>query len=357
MRISKSLVKTLIIGILSVSMVPSVIAGGTTNNTTEKRILTLERAISGGIDKEDKIAVFSKQITAYNEKLNVISNLSDTLYYNTKYTRDNVLQQKELLKDIVEYNVTILYNNIVMLQKQMELNEVSIKIGKKKLKQAEIKNKNGQLSELQLSQERANLEELQSKQKQNELTLADYKSQFINLTNINIDQYDELETNLTYEPIEYKGGVNGLITRNVDFYMKNAEDFLAYQKNNLLDIAQSKYGTGSGPSLDTYYGVEAEVAESEYTTQQKKKNMIEGLKGHAVELEKLQTSLAVDTTKLEHEKKNLNAIKIKYAKGYVSELEMENVEQNILSLELAVEQKIYSYNQQKMILEKPWVKY
>ena len=353
MKIKRNLIRLFTLGILSISITTSMFA---TSNEPEKKVLTLERAISGGMNKESKVAVFSKQITAYNEQLSGISNLADTLYYSTKYSRDSVVQQKELLKDVVAYNVTILFNNIVILQKQISLNEATLKVAQKELKQAELKYKNGLISQLELDQVKVKIEQLQAEQKKNELTLADYKSQFINLTNINIDNYDELEENATYIPIDYKGGISGLITKNVDYYMKNAEDFLAYQKDNVLELAQSKYGL-TGPSLEVVYSTEAEVEKNAYNIEQQKKAMTEGLKTCAADLEKLEESLKVDQANLENEKKNFEVLKVKYEKGLISEIEVERAEQNILGLELGVEQEIYACNQYKMIIEKPWVKY
>ena len=353
MVIKKVLVKVLMLGLVSTSIITSLIASDDSNN---KRILTLERAIEAGYNMEERTAVFSKQIQAYNEKLKYPDSLiSDIEYNTTRYSRDDILQQKKFLKDIVAYNVTVLYDAIIMLQKQIELDESNIKIIEKDLKQAEIKHKNGQLSQFELNQSRARLEEIQSKQRQNLLTLTDYKSQFLNLTNININNYDELEEDLSNKPLEYKNGINALITINVDNYMRNAEQLLNYKKNNILDIAQAT--TITGPSVSDLYSVEASVAESEYTLEQKKKNMIEGLRTCAVEMDNLQEQIVTQAVNIELEKDKLNILKIKYDKGYISELEISKAEQAIRELELARERNIYIYQQKKIVIEKPWVRY
>ena len=352
MSIRKSIIKLLKIGIMSILVISSTM---TSANDNEKKILTLEKAIEGGINMEDKGSVFSKQIVAYNEQLKMIQNISDVQYYSTKYSRDEAEQQKKLIKDVVEYNVTVLYDTIIMLQKQIHLDKINIDLKQKELKQVEIKSKNGQLSQIDLSLKKNELDKAKSQQIQDELTLENYKTQFLNLTNINIDNYDGLEENLKYEALEYTNGVGGLITKNVDYYMKNAENFLAYKKDNIIGLAQAQ--TITGPSLDVVYNIEAQVAESEYNIEQKKKSMIEGLRNCATELEKLQEKFKIESDSITSEKIKADAIRIKYEKGYISELEMKQVEQSILTLEMAYEQDIYTYKHQKMILEKPWVKY
>lgn len=349
----KNLIRAFTVAILGISMTTSIFAN---TNQPEKKILTLERAISGGKDRENQVAVFSKQITAYNEQLSLMDNIASTSYRTTQYSRDEVVKKKELLNDIIAYNVTVLFNTINMQQDQIAFNEVQIQVAEKELKQAEVKYNNGLVSKFDLDQVSFQLEQLEAEKKKNELTLEDYKGQFLNLTNINIDKYDELEENLTYTPIDYKGGVSGLITKNVDYYMKNSENFLAYQKDNILALAQSKYGP-TGVSLDVYYATEAEVTQNEYNIEQQKKKMTEGLKSCAASLEKLEESLRVDQINLENEKTKYEVLKVRYQRGLVSQIEVEKAEQNILRLELAIEQEIYSCNQYKMIIEKPWVQY
>lgn len=62
-------------------------------------------------------------------------------------------------------------------------------------------------------------------------------------------------------------------------------------------------------------------------------------------------------TEIENQKSNLAVSKIKYEQGYVSGLALQKAEQAVRQLELAYIQNVYTYQQQKMVLEKPWVKY
>ena len=99
------------------------------------------------------------------------------------------------------------------------------------------------------------------------------------------------------------------------------------------------------------------MAQSSYDTKEQRKRMIESLQSNVIELEKLEQAIATQKTEIENQKANLAVSKIKYEKGYVSQLDFQKSEQAVRQLELAYIQNIYSYQQQKMILEKPWVKY
>ena len=355
MGIKQLMLKSLTLIGTSLFMISTVVAQE--NSDLTKKILTLDYAISSAMDREEKVGVLDQQIDAYDEQIKVITDYASPLYYSTKYAQDSVIQQRKLLKDSVGYKVTLLYDGIIMLQKQIELNKVDIEIAEKEMKQVEIKNKNGQLSELSLAEAKANLEKKQAEQKQDLLSLEDYKNQFFNLTHIDIENYDTIEENLSYEPLDYPGGTDALIQWNVDYYLKNTEAYIAYQNDNIIDYTQYKYNVYTGIPENILKAAKAEVAQSSYDTQQQKKNMIESLQSCVAELEKLQQTIAMQQTEIENQKANLALSKIKYEHGYISQVEFQKSEQVLLQLELVHIQNIYTYQQQKMVLEKPWVKY
>lgn len=339
----------------STFMISSIVAQD--NSDLANKTLTLDYAISRAMDREGKVGVLDQQIEAYEEQMKVISDYASPLYYSTKYAQDNVIQQRKLLKDSVAYKVNVLYDSIIILQKQIELNKVEIEIAEKELKQVEIKNKNGQLSELSLAEAKADLEKKQVEQKQNLLSLEDYKNQFYNLTHIHIEDYDRIEENLSYEPLEYPGGTDALINSNVNYYLQNTEAYIDYQNSNIMDYTQYKYGIDTGIPVSMLKATKAELAQSSYDTQQQKKNMIESLQSSVIGLEKLQQTIAMQQAEIENQKANLALSKIRYEHGYISQIDFQKSEQALQQLELAYIQNIYTYQQQKMILEKPWVKY
>lgn len=333
----------------------------TTKTTTTKleqnngKILTLERAISGGINNDEKVAVLCKKITAYEDSLWASSGVLDSTYFSTKYSRDDAVQQKDFLRDTITYNVTVLYQQIVVLQKSMKMNEQQLKLLNKQLKQMELKKKLGQASKLELAEAQKKVDDLTAQQVQNETTLKDYKSQFLNLTNINIDNYDSLEEDLEYKVFEYEGGVDVLIQKNIDTYMENLEKLIDYQKNHVVSIAEGASPTA--PTISTVSSTEAQVAESAYNAQQKRDKLKESLKSCYADLVNLQKTMETQKENIEYEKTKLAATKVRYEKGYVSEMDMELAEFNIATLENAYEKNVYTYEQTVMILEKPWVKF
>lgn len=355
MGIKQVIKKCLAIGMVSMLLLNPILAHS--SNDGVSRVLTLDKVIESAMNREDKVAVLNKQINAYEEKLNMVSDISSMAYYTTKYSYDQALQEQETLRDTVAYKAMQLYESIALLQKQIEFSELDIEIAKKELLIAQIKNNNGQLSKLSLSQAKYNLDNEETKKNQNELLLADYKSQLLSLTNINLDDYDALEEDLSYDALGEEQNVNGIIMKSVDYYMKNTEAYVAYQQDHIVEALEYKYGTNIGITMDIWEANKADLAQSSYNTEKQREQMIESLKTTATELKKLEETIVLQETQFRNMQEQFKAVEINYSKGYVSELDKQKAEQGIQQLELARMQNLYTHAQLKMVLEKPWVRY
>ena len=355
MGIKQIIKKGLATGIVSMLMINPILAHS--SNDGASRVLTLDKAIECAMNREDKVSVLNKQINAYKEKLDRVSNISSMAYYTAKYSYDQALQEQETLKDTVAYKVMQLYQSIAMLQKQIESSELNIEIAKKELLVAQIKNNKGQLSQLDLLQAKYNVDNEEAKKRQNELMLADYKSQLLSLTNINVDDYDDLEEDLSYECLGEEQAINGIITKNVDYYMKNTEAYVAYQEDHVVEALEYKYGTNTGITMDIWESNKADLAQSSYNAEKQRNQMTESLKTGAMELKKLEETIALQEKQLRTMQEEFKTVEINYSRGYVSELDKQKAEQSIQQLELARIQNLYTHQQLKMVFEKPWVKY
>lgn len=348
----ESIKRYLVIGIIAILSINPIFANS--NGESIKSTLTLKEVIEKAISKEEQISVLNKQLSAYQEKLKSTWDLSNMTYYTVKYSYDQILLQQETLKDKVAYKVIGLYQTIILLQKQIQLNELDIEIAKKELQANQIKNDKGQVSDLILSQVKLRLENKIAEKNQNERTLSDDKSQFLNITGIQLDNYENLEEDFSYETLGEEQ--NSLIMKNVDYYMKNTEAYAAYQKEHMVEALEYKYGTGM-VTMEMWESNKADLAQNSYQVTQQRKQMIEALKTTSVELKKLEESIILQEKKISQMKDELKKVLIHYSTQYASELEKQKSEQGLKQLELAKMQNIYGYKQLKMVFEKPWIKY
>ena len=320
----------------------------------EGKTLTLEHAIASGIDNEGKFGVMSKKIDAYEAQLKSAGqSLESDAYHSANYQLNDARQQKEFIKDKVAYNVTKLYHSIVVKKDEIALAKSGIDLLEKQLKQAELKFEKGYISQLELTKVQKDLEDQVARLKNSETALEDLEKQFLNLTNINIKNYDSFEADTECKPLEYENGVNTLITLNVDKYMKYREEYVETQKGDAFELAVKASG-GVAPTATTYYTTKADLAEREYSTEKARKDLTEQLNSTYAALEQLQKSIDMQQASIDYNKKQLDTLKVKYNKGLACEIDVEEAEYNLSKLEAEYEKSAYSYQEQKMLLETPW---
>ena len=85
--------------------------------------------------------------------------------------------------------------------------------------------------------------------------------------------------------------------------------------------------------------------------------MKESLKTCYAELLNLQKAMETQQENIKYEETKLAATKIRYEKGYTSQIDLEEAEFKIEQLKYKYETDVYKYKQATMVLEKPWVKY
>lgn len=354
MGIKQGIKKCLAIGVVSILAISPIFADSDEDSVS--RILSIDQVIEKAISKEEKVSVLNKQINAYKEKLNNTWNIGGMTYYTTKYSYDQALLEQATLEDKVAYKVIQIYESIILLEKQIKLNNLEIKIAQKELQAAKIKNNKGQLSNLGLSQAKLSVDNKIVEKKKNELMLSDYKMQLFSLASINLDDYEKLEEDLNYETLGDEEAIHRLIMKNVDYYMQNTEAYVAYQDDHMVEALEYKYGS-MGVTMEMWESNKADLAQNSYQVVQQRKQMVESLQTTSVELKKLEEMLVLQEQNISQMQEELKTILIRYNKGYVSELEKQKAEQNMYQLELSRMQNIYTYKQLKTVLEKPWVKY
>ena len=87
MGIKQVIKKGLATGIVSMLMLNPILANS--NNDGVSKVLTLDKVIECAMNREEKVSVLDKQINAYKEKLDRVSDISSMAYYTCLlYTSD-----------------------------------------------------------------------------------------------------------------------------------------------------------------------------------------------------------------------------------------------------------------------------
>lgn len=319
------------------------------------KILTLDHAIQGGMNMEEKMGVIDKQLNSANRTLKATDDISSQTYQTTKINRDALLQQVDFVKDTVEYKVTTQYQNILNTQKEIELYEKKIELAKENLRIVKVRANKGLATALDITKAQTSIIEAQASLEKAKANLIDQKKQFVKLTNINIDNYTEIDNPFEFEPLNYAGGANALITSNVDFYLRSQDELASYKENNILKIAQENSG-GLAPSMLVVSGVAADAANTAYQANQSRLSLTNGLNTCYANLVSMQESLKT----LEESKKDIEHTyemnKVRYKLGQLTDYQLKQSECAVYEIDFNYQQLLTNYLQTKMYFEKPWVK-
>lgn len=319
----------------------------------EKPVLEIQKAIDMAIGKDDVLGQYSRNLEVYKEQKKEMYDLS-TASYNTKVIDVEETEQKKVYrKDVLAKNVTDAYQNMVLLQKNINLLEEQISLGTKQVQQAKIKKEKGYCDELTYEKAVQALENSKVSLDQTEKKLVDAKKSFLQLTNLNVDNYT-LELGVDYEPfvldediVSYATGMaNQLVKYTTQKAQLGEDDFWAH-------IYQSG-PEGGGPTYTTYLEQKASVqnakdnAKSAYDTY---KLLIQTkYTSLNAQLDAIQTKASEYNTSI----KDMRILEIKYEAGYVSAIDYETQKVALDAKQVEYLNQVYEYNSLKTQVEKPW---
>ena len=85
------------------------------------KILTLDKAIEAGLNNDDQMKILSSNLNYYKDLQDYYDEAdNDNGEDQNDVNIDSAKQSKEFRKDAVEYEITNLYNSIVLAEKQVE---------------------------------------------------------------------------------------------------------------------------------------------------------------------------------------------------------------------------------------------
>nr|WP_302599530.1 TolC family protein [uncultured Cellulosilyticum sp.] len=320
---------------------------------TTKPVLEIQKAIDMAIGKDDTIGQYSRNIEVYKEQQTGISDIS-SLNYNTKKIEIEETEQKKVYrKDVLTKEVTDAYQNMVLLQKNMDLLEEQINLGEKQVKQIQIKKEKGYSDELTYEKAVQNLENTKVSLEQVEKNLEDAKKSFLQLTNLNVDNYT-LELDATYEPLVLDKDITAYATGMANQLVKYMNQKVELNEENFWDTIYQSGPEGGGPTYATYL-------EQKVSMQNAKDNAKSAYDTYKLLIQTKYTALnaQLDTVKTKMNAyntalKDMRVLEIKYKAGYVSAIDYETQKTQLDALEVDYLKEVFGYNSLKGQIEKPW---
>ncbi len=349
MKLNKGIKKVLLLLSVTSLLTSSVLA----TPVTEKKVLDLDYAITMAISKDETLGEYSRNIEVYKEQKATADNLSSSMYNSKVIDIAETERKKQYRKDVIAKEVTEQYQNIALLQRNIELFKEQISLNENQVKQATIKKEKGFCDELTYEKVVRTLEESKVKKEQTEKNLEDAKKSFIKLTNLNLDRYN-LKVDDTYEPFKLDKSINSYASGMATELVKYADEKVKLSEDSFWENIYRSGPEGTGPTYAAYLEQKTAVENSKVDI----KTMYDEYR-LLIETKYTALSAQLDTinTKANEYKssiKEMKVLEIKYKAGYISTLDYETQKYALDAKQVDYLNEVNKYKILKMQFEKPW---
>ena len=365
----------------------NIISGAAQNSL---KILTLDKAIEAGLNNDDQMKILSSKSNYYNDLQDYYDeadneNGEDQNDVNINSTK----QSKEFRKDGVEYEITNLYNSIVLAEKQVEYQREIVNNEGTKTNNMKLKYNKGLIDSVSMSKQEASLK-TEKDTLQAKINSLNYLKEKLKLaTGINVNNYT-FDDRLNYEKLKLDGDLESYIDDKIsiitkydreladlledavddmkdddldDLEMPDKDKFYNIPKTdsdgNVIgyDLNEEAYNTAKNGALAAYKGyLEAkkgsESASAGVNIKEKTyKNMLRSNYSNILAMEDGIDQLI---TNIDIANKSLANTKLQYQLGLMTTNDYNTAATGYRQLDISLRQTLNQYYQLKIVFEKPW---
>lgn len=377
-----------------------------------KPIITLDIIIKSAIDNSENLALKSKEISMYRNKMDLQDKTNDFYesigqkkydfpYDKLELQEKQTKQSKDFLVDQIANDITGKYNAIIM--KQIDLNKAkdNLEIKNKELADVRTKVSVGMATDNQLNDKGIEIKALNDDIKAKEDSLKNATDYLGVLTNLNLSNYT-LDENIEYDVFRIEGSEEGYFDDKIDTYLKYNDEMIKLSKDYLKELKDDgiknilKSDIPSIPDKTKFEGVDNTTGSPTFDSSGYALALIGYMQNQQIFLKKLdaygsyldgQYNLDESKVKLDDARKNLkNGLKECYSTLLDLENKINTVKEQINSantkltyaksqvdigmmtennykaavlkskdLDTSLRQLINTYNTLKESIQKPWI--
>ena len=354
MRIRNKLVR----GLFAMTLIGTM-GVATFADTTEQKILTRQAAVKKAMDMSIQLKTYSTQLDATTEtmkkKMEDYQTFKAYEYEDMRIDMRQQEQQRDYLKDQIEFDVNSNYSDVILLRQEIMLLDQKIALANKELNQAGIKKRNGILDEVSYQKLTINLSNMKNQKSSKELQLKEAQQKFSLLTNFDITQY-ELEREITYVPYTINSPIEFYVSSKVNEMIQYNEEAAEHYDATKLD----RMLIGDGPiylvpDKEATLQSNATVSSKYSTVEQMRSSYQTSLMGIYTELERNVKQLEEYKEQYGVKEKELKVMEIKYNAGLISAYDYEKAQCDFAEFKFNILQTTNRCVQLQTSLLKPWV--
>ena len=354
------------------------------------KILTLDKAIEAGLNNDDQMKILSSNLNYYKDLQDYYDEAdNDNGEDQNDVNIDSAKQSKEFRKDAVEYEITNLYNSIVLAEKQVEYQREIVNNEETKTSNMKLKYNKGLIDSVSMSKQEASLKTEKDTLQAKINSLNDLKEKLKLATGINVNNYT-FDDRLNYEKLKLDGNLESYIDDKIsiitkydreladlledavddmkdddldDLEMPDKDKFYNIPKTdsdgNVIgyDLNEEAYNTAKNGALAAYKGyLEAkkgsESASAGVNIKEKTyKNMLRSNYSNILAMEDGIDQLI---TNIDIANKSLANTKLQYQLGLMTTNDYNTAATGYRQLDISLRQTLNQYYQLKIVFEKPW---
>ena len=365
----------------------NIISGAAQNSL---KILTLDKAIEAGLNNDDQMKILSSKSNYYNDLQDYYDeadneNGEDQNDVNINSTK----QSKEFRKDGVEYEITNLYNSIVLAEKQVEYQREIVNNEETKTSNMKLKYNKGLIDSVSMSKQEASLKTEKDTLQAKINSLNDLKEKLKLATGINVNNYT-FDDRLNYEKLKLDGDLESYIDDKISIITKYDRELADLLEDAVDDMKDDDLDDLEMPDKDKFYNIpktdsEGNVIGNDFNTTEyntARDNVLSAYKGYLdakkgsesasagvnikektyknMLLSNYSNILAMEDgidqliTNIDIANKSLANTKLQYQLGLMTTNDYNTAATGYRQLDISLRQTLNQYYQLKIVFEKPW---
>lgn len=354
------------------------------------KTLSLDKAIEAGLNNDDQMKILSSTLNYYKGLQDYYDEADDDNGEDKNDVNiDSTKQSKEFRKDGVEYEITNLYNSIVLTQKQVEYQREIVNNEQTKTNNTKLKYDKGLVDSVSMLNQEASLKAEKDALQAKVNSLSDLKEKLKLATGIDVNNYT-FDDRLNYEKFKLDGDLESYIDDKVSIITKYDRELADLLEDAVDDMKDDELDDLEMPNKNDFYNIpktdsegnviEYELNKEEYSAAKDGvlaayKGYLEAKKGSesasagANITEKMyknilrsnySTILAMEDgidqlmTNIEINNKSLENTKLQYQLGLMTTNDYNTAVTGYKQLDISLRQTLNEYYQLKTGFEKPW---
>ena len=354
------------------------------------KILTLDKAIEAGLNNDDQMKILSSNLNYYKDLQDYYDEAdNDNGEDQNDVNIDSAKQSKEFRKDAVEYEITNLYNSIVLAEKQVEYQREIVNNEETKTSNMKLKYNKGLIDSVSMSKQEASLKTEKDTLQAKINSLNDLKEKLKLATGINVNNYT-FDDRLNYEKLKLDGDLESYIDDKISIITKYDRELADLLEDAVDDMKDDDLDDLEMPDKDKFYNIPKTDSEgnvigndfntTEYNTARdnvlsaykvyldakkgsesasagvniKEKTYKNMLRSNYSNILAMEDGIDQLITNIDIANKSLANTKLQYQLGLMTTNDYNTAATGYRQLDISLRQTLNQYYQLKIVFEKPW---